>query len=71
MFGSVLGVSTGDVWMIVAVAVVTAIVIVVALYRPLLFTTFDPEVADVSGVKTRPHRRAADAAAHVRRSWPA
>ena len=49
VFGSVLGVSTGDVWLIVAVAVVTALVVVFA-YRPLLFTTFDPEVAEVSGV---------------------
>ena len=51
VFGSVLGVSTGDVWIIIAVAVATTI-IVVALYRPLLFTTFDPEVADVFGVNT-------------------
>jgi manganese/iron transport system permease protein/iron/zinc/copper transport system permease protein len=51
VFGSVLGVSNTDLWIIVAVAVITS-VIVVALYRPLLFTTFDPEVADVYGVNT-------------------
>lgn len=51
IFGSVLGVSTTDMWIIVGVAAVSAVVIVV-FYRPLLFTTFDPEVADVSGVKT-------------------
>lgn len=51
VFGSVLGVSTADMWIIVAIAVATTIV-VVAFYRPLLFTTFDPEVADVSGIKT-------------------
>ena len=51
VFGSVLGVSLTDMWTIVAIAVVTAVVII-AFYRPLLFTTFDPEVADVSGVNT-------------------
>jgi ABC-type Mn2+/Zn2+ transport system permease subunit len=51
VFGSVLGVSLTDMWTIIAIAVATAVVII-AFYRPLLFTTFDPEVADVSGVKT-------------------
>ena len=51
VFGSVLGVSLTDMWTIVAIAVVTTVVII-AFYRPLLFTTFDPEVADVSGVNT-------------------
>jgi ABC-type Mn2+/Zn2+ transport system permease subunit len=51
VFGSVLGVSTTDVWIILAVAVVT-IAVIVACYRPLLFATFDPEVADVYGVNT-------------------
>jgi len=51
VFGSVLGVSTGDMLLVVAVAIFTAAVIVVA-YRKLLFTTFDPEVAEVSGVNT-------------------
>jgi manganese/iron transport system permease protein/iron/zinc/copper transport system permease protein len=49
VFGSVLGVSTTDMWIIVAVAAFTAIVIA-ANYRRLLFTTFDPEVAELSGV---------------------
>jgi manganese/iron transport system permease protein/iron/zinc/copper transport system permease protein len=50
LFGSVLGVRTAD---IVAVALVTVltVVIVVVLYRRLLFATFDPDVAQVSGVK--------------------
>lgn len=51
VFGSVLGVSNGDVWTIVGVAVVTTVLVCV-FYRPLLFATFDPEVADVFGVKT-------------------
>ncbi len=51
LFGSILGVGPADVW---AVALVSAfaLAVVVLGYRPLLFTTFDPEVADVSGVRT-------------------
>ncbi len=49
VFGSVLGVSTTDMWVIIIVAIATA-TLIIAFYRPLLFTTFDPEVADVSGV---------------------
>lgn len=49
LFGSVLGVATADVWAILAVTVVVAGVIFLA-YRPLLFATFDPEVAEASGV---------------------
>lgn len=51
VFGSVLGVTTGDMVLILAVALVTTAV-VIAFYRPMLFTTFDPEVADVYGVNT-------------------
>ena len=51
VFGSVLGVSLTDMWTIIAIAVATT-VLIIAFYRPLLFTTFDPEVADVSGVNT-------------------
>jgi ABC-type Mn2+/Zn2+ transport system permease subunit len=49
VFGSVLGVSQSDVAVVIAVAIFTAVVVTVA-YRKLLFTTFDPEVAEVSGV---------------------
>jgi manganese/iron transport system permease protein/iron/zinc/copper transport system permease protein len=51
LFGSILGVGTADVW---GIAIVTVIVgaIVFFAYRPLLFSTFDPEVAEVSGVPT-------------------
>ncbi|MBA3652824.1 MAG: metal ABC transporter permease [Actinobacteria bacterium] len=51
VFGNVLGVSRGDVVLVIVVAVVTAAVVIVR-YRALLFTTFDPEVAEVSGVNT-------------------
>lgn len=49
VFGSVLGVSLTDVWVIVGVGVFT-VAVVAARYRHLLFTTFDPEVAEVSGI---------------------
>jgi ABC-type Mn2+/Zn2+ transport system permease subunit len=51
LFGSVLGVSSTDVWAMVAVIVFAALVVFFG-YRKLLFTTFDPEVAKVSGVNT-------------------
>ncbi len=51
IFGSVLGVTIGDVWVVAGVTVAAG-AIVFAFYRKLLFTTFDPEVADVSGVDT-------------------
>src|SRR5262249_28676285 len=51
VFGSVLGVSTSDVIVICVVALLVVAVIVM-LYRPLLFTTFDPEVAATYGVRT-------------------
>ena len=49
LFGNVLGVFRGDIVAVVLVALVSVVVIVV-LYRRLLFVTFDPEVAGVSGV---------------------
>jgi len=51
LFGSILGVSTADVWAVIAVAAFAAVVVFLA-YRSLLFATFDPEVAEVSGVST-------------------
>ncbi len=51
LFGNVLGVEQTDLWVVGGVAAGVALVIV-ALYRPLLFLTFDPEVAEVFGVPT-------------------
>ena len=51
LFGSILGVSMADVLVVVAVTAF-AVAVVFLCYRPLLFATFDPEVADVSGVDT-------------------
>ena len=50
LFGSVLGVQTADIFAVAGVALLT-LVIVVVFYRALLFATFDPEVAEVSGVR--------------------
>jgi manganese/iron transport system permease protein/iron/zinc/copper transport system permease protein len=52
LFGSILGVSTGDL-VLLLVALLAAVVLVTTLYRKLLFTTFDPEVAAVSGVNVK------------------
>jgi manganese/iron transport system permease protein/iron/zinc/copper transport system permease protein len=51
LFGNVLGVSPADVTAVGAVALATGLVVFLR-YRQLLFTTFDPEVAEVSGVST-------------------
>jgi ABC-type Mn2+/Zn2+ transport system permease subunit len=51
LFGNVLGVTVQDVLLVAAVAVASAIVVFVR-YRPMLFSTFDPDVAEVSGVRT-------------------
>jgi manganese/iron transport system permease protein/iron/zinc/copper transport system permease protein len=51
VFGSVLGVTAADMWIVIAVAV--AVTMLIGLrYRALLFTTFDPEVAEATGVNT-------------------
>jgi ABC-type Mn2+/Zn2+ transport system permease subunit len=51
LFGSILGVSTQDVLVIGGVSIAAA-AFVFLRYRTLLFTTFDPEVAEASGVNT-------------------
>jgi manganese/iron transport system permease protein/iron/zinc/copper transport system permease protein len=51
LFGNVLGVSGTDLLIVTGVMAFT-IGVIVFNYRPLLFTTFDAEVAEVSGVRT-------------------
>lgn len=51
LFGSILGVSGGDVATIAAVSV-AAVAVLFFSYRRMLFSTFDPDVAAVSGVNT-------------------
>ena len=50
LFGSILGISPEQIAGLVAVTILTA-VFVFLRYRALLFTTFDPDVADVSGIR--------------------
>ena len=51
LFGSILGVSVEDV-IVIACVTAAAAAFVFFGYRRLLFTTFDPEVADATGVRT-------------------
>jgi manganese/iron transport system permease protein/iron/zinc/copper transport system permease protein len=50
LFGSILGISVGQIISIVAVSILS-VGFIVLFYRPLLFSTFDPDVAQVSGVR--------------------
>lgn len=52
LFGNVLGVTAGDVAVVGAVAVGVSLVVFVS-YRQLLYSTFDPEVAEISGIPAR------------------
>ncbi len=49
LFGEILGISAGDVWLTLATSVVILIVFA-AIYRPLLFASLDEEVAEAKGV---------------------
>ncbi|HVE45906.1 MAG TPA: metal ABC transporter permease [Acidimicrobiales bacterium] len=51
LFGSILGVSRADVLGVLGVTLVVVAVVFLG-YRQLLFTTFDPDVAEASGVRT-------------------
>ncbi|HET8760034.1 MAG TPA: metal ABC transporter permease [Nitrospiria bacterium] len=51
LFGNILGVTADDLIVIAVVSLVSAALIFV-FYKQLLFTTFDPEVAKVYGVRT-------------------
>jgi len=49
LFGSILGISQGQLWALAVISVVTVLLVVLG-YRALLFATFDPDVAQASGV---------------------
>jgi zinc/manganese transport system permease protein len=53
LFGTITGVSRGDVALLVAIGVVT-ITALAFIYRPLTFATVDPEVAEARGVPVGP-----------------
>lgn len=52
LFGSITGVSRGDVLLLVGIGVLTLIALAI-IYRPLTFATVDPEVAEARGVPVR------------------
>lgn len=52
LFGNILGANADDVLIVTGVTIV-AVALILANYRGLLFSTFDPEVASVSGVRVR------------------
>ncbi len=49
LFGDILAVGPQDLWLIVALSVIVA-VSVIMMFRGLLYTTFDPVVAEASGI---------------------
>jgi manganese/iron transport system permease protein/iron/zinc/copper transport system permease protein len=51
LFGNILGVTQNDLYAIIGVTIMTTVAILF-MYRRLLFTTFDPEVAPYFGVST-------------------
>lgn len=51
LFGNVLGVSSGDLILISVICLAAGLTLLL-LYKPLLFSTFDEQVAHVSGVPT-------------------
>ncbi len=52
LFGSILSVTQADVWITLGAGLVT-VLLLIGLFRPLLFASFDPEVAEARGVPTR------------------
>ena len=52
LFGNILGVTQEDVWVVTGVTMMIAIIIFF-MYKQLLFTTFQPEIAEIYGVKTQ------------------
>ncbi|GCF08723.1 metal ABC transporter permease [Dictyobacter arantiisoli] len=52
LFGSILGISHSDVW-IMAVTCLLTLLAILLLYRPLLFSSFDPMVALARGLPVR------------------
>jgi manganese/iron transport system permease protein/iron/zinc/copper transport system permease protein len=51
LFGNILGITSADVW-IVALGSLIVFAVLWSIRRPLLFATFDPEVASAYGVST-------------------
>ncbi len=52
LFGQIFGVSTGEIWALAGIAV-GVLAVTIAIYRPLLFSSVDPELAQARGVPVR------------------
>lgn len=52
LFGQIFGVSPGQITLLIAIAA-GVLIVMTALYRPLLFASVDPELAEARGVRTR------------------
>ena len=52
LFGSILGISQGDLWVVAGVALLS-VVLFVPLWGRLAYATFDAELAQTDGVRTR------------------
>ena len=52
LFGDIFGISTGQIFLLVGLALVV-MTVMGSIYRPLLFASVDPELAAAKGVKTR------------------
>ncbi len=52
LFGEILGISVHDVW-VIAISGAVTLVVVAAVYRPLLFASLDEDVAEARGVPVR------------------
>jgi manganese/iron transport system permease protein/iron/zinc/copper transport system permease protein len=52
LFGDILGITAGQIWVLLGVSAFTAGVVFLR-YRQLLFVTFDPEAADAYGISSR------------------
>lgn len=52
LFGNIFGVSNDQLWLLLGVCIVV-LVSMLAIYRPLLFASVDPEVAQAKGVPVR------------------
>jgi ABC-type Mn2+/Zn2+ transport system permease subunit len=51
LFGDILSVQQGDLWLVLGLSLAIALAVVV-LFRPLLYTSFDPVVAEASGIRS-------------------
>lgn len=52
LFGNIFGVSSGQLWALVGIAIIVTLVLV-WIYRPLLFASVDPDVALARGLNVR------------------